>query len=107
MSDVLAAKYALRSIPYQNSFMIDICDLQLIGTRLEENGLVIDLAREYYQQEIVGQSRAQEMLQKCKTASLVGNQIVNLAIAMRMAQSAGIRMISGVPFLMIYKFQNS
>src|SRR5437868_11877097 len=106
MPELVAATYALRSIRYHNSMMIDICDLQLIGTRLEENGLVITLSKEYYQQEIVEQPRAREILKVCSIANLVGEQIVKQALEMRLARAASVRKISGVPFLMIYKFQN-
>lgn len=85
--------------------MIDICDLELIGKSLEQNGLVINLTKEYYQQEIIEQSRAEELLQKCSIANLVGDRIVGHAISMKMAKEVSIRRISGVPFLMIYKFQ--
>jgi uncharacterized protein len=106
MPEFLAATYALRSISYHNSMMIDICDLQLIGTRLEEKGLVITLSKEYYQQEIIEESSAREMLRVCSIASLVGERIVKQALEMRLATAASVRKISGVPFLMIYKFQN-
>jgi hypothetical protein len=85
--------------------MIDICDLDLIGKSLEQDGLVINLTKEYYQQEIIEQSRAEELLQKCSIANLVGDRIVGHAISMKMAKEVSIRRISGVPFLMIYKFQ--
>jgi hypothetical protein len=86
--------------------MIDICDLDLVGTKLEENDLVINLTREYYQQEIIEQQYAQELLQKCNIANLVGTRIVKQAVDMKLAKEASIRKISGVPFLMIYKFQH-
>jgi hypothetical protein len=104
MSNVATTKYALRSTRYQNSIMIDICDLQLIGRRLEEEGLIINLSKEYYQQEIIEQSRARDLLKVCEIANLVGKQIVEQALEMRMAKAASVRMISGIPFLMIYRF---
>jgi hypothetical protein len=36
---------------------------------------------------------------------LVGEKIVRQAIRLRLAKEASIKRISGVPFLMIYKFQ--
>jgi hypothetical protein len=86
--------------------MIDICDLGLIGTTLEQDGLVIKLAPEYYQQEVIELTRAKDLLQKCDIANLVGDRIVGHAISMKMANEVSIRRISGVPFLMIYKFQH-
>lgn len=86
--------------------MIDICDLGLVGTTLEQDGLVVKLAPEYYQQEIIELARAKELLQKCDIANLVGEGIVNHAISMKMAKEASIKKIAGVPFLMIYRFQH-
>ena len=104
MSHPLIPKYALRRARYQNLIMIDICDIQLIGARLEEEGLIINLSKEYYQQEIIEKSRARELLKICGIANLVGKQIVELALEIGMAKKVSVRMISGVPFLMIYKF---
>ena len=84
--------------------MADICDLDLIGTKLEQDGLVINLSREYYQQEVVELGRAMELMQRCDIANLVGDGIVKHAISMKMAKEVSIKRISGVPFLMIYKF---
>ena len=98
--------YAARMTRYQGSVMVDICDLDLIGTKLEQGKLVINLTREYYQQEVIELDRASELLQKCSTANLVGSKIVQKAIEMKLANEASVRKISGVPFLMIYKFQH-
>jgi hypothetical protein len=86
--------------------MVDICDLDLIGSKLEKDGLVINLAKEYYQQQVIEQQYAQELLQKCEIANLVGERIVKQAIDMRLAKEVSIKRIAGVPFLMIYKFQH-
>jgi uncharacterized protein len=85
--------------------MVDICDLELIGRKLEQDGLVINLAPEYYQQEVIEHSVAKELLSKCDIANLVGDRIVRQALDMKLAKEASVRKISGVPFLMIYKFQ--
>jgi hypothetical protein len=86
--------------------MVDICDLDLIGIRLEQDGIIINLTREYYQQEIIEHSYAMELLEKCDIANLVGDRIVRQALEMKLAKEVSIRRISGVPFLMIYKFQH-
>jgi hypothetical protein len=86
--------------------MVAICDLDLIGSKLEQNGLVINLTREYYQQEVIEQPRVQEFLHKCDIANLVGERIVKQALDMKLAKEVSIKRIAGVPFLMIYKFQH-
>jgi hypothetical protein len=86
--------------------MVDICDLDLIGSKLEQNDLVINLTREYYQQQVIELPYAQDLLHKCDIANLVGERIVKQALDMKLAKEASIKRIAGVPFLMIYKFQH-
>ena len=92
-------------MPYQGSIMVNICDLDLVGSKLEQDGLIISLTREFYQQQIIEQPYAQELLRKCEIANLVGEKIVRQAIEMKLAKEVSIKRIAGVPFLMIYKFQ--
>jgi hypothetical protein len=86
--------------------MVDICDLELMDSKLEQDGLVINLAREYYQQHVIEQPHAQELLHKCDIANLVGDRIVRQALDLKLAKEVSIKRIAGVPFLMIYKFQH-
>ncbi len=87
--------------------MVDICDLDLIGTKLQEDGrrLVINLTKEYFQQQVIGTEQAADLLKNCAIANLVGDRIVGQALRMKMAKELSVRRISGVPFLMIFKFQ--
>ena len=86
--------------------MVDICDLDLIGNKLEQNGLVVNLTKEYFQQQVIEDSQAGDLLQRCAIANLVGERIVKQALELKLAKEVSIRRISGVPFLMIYKFQH-
>jgi uncharacterized protein len=85
--------------------MIDICDLELIGSKLEQDGLAIDITESYFKQQVIAQQEAGDLLKKCSIANLVGNKIVGQALSMKMAKEASVKRISGVPFLMIFKFQ--
>ncbi|HEU4984716.1 MAG TPA: DUF424 family protein, partial [Nitrososphaera sp.] len=97
--------YAARTTPYQGSLMVDICDLELIGSKLEQDGLAIDLTEAYFKQQVIAQQEAGELLKKCAIANLVGDKIVGQALSMKLAKEASVKRISGVPFLMIFKFQ--
>jgi hypothetical protein len=97
-------RYAIRITKYQGSLMINICDIELIGTRLEEGELLIDITKEYFQQEIIEAIKAEELLRTCSVANLVGERIVSQAVQLKFAKERSIRRISGVPFLMIFKF---
>jgi hypothetical protein len=98
-------RYALRIMKYQDSTMINMCDVELIGMKIEQGDLVIDISKEYFQQEIIEEFQAERLLRLCSIANLVGERIVKLAIDLRFAKEMSIKRISGVPFLMIFKFQ--
>ena len=95
----------MRATPYHGSAMINICDLELVGEQIEQDSLVIGLSREYFQQEVIGDLTAQKLLLDCTIANLVGKRIVAHAIRLKLAKRASVKIISGVPFLMIYKFR--
>ena len=99
-------EYAIRTTKYQDSLMIDICDIELIGSRLQEGELLIDITKEYFQQEIIEAVEAEELLRTCSIANLVGERIVSQAVQLKLAKERSIRRISGVPFLMIFKFHH-
>ena len=99
-------EYAIRITEYQGSLMINICDIELIGSRLQEGELLIDITKEYFQQEIIEAVQAEELLRTCSIANLVGERIVSQAVQLRLAKERSIRRISGVPFLMIFKFHH-
>ena len=90
---------------FQGTTMVNICDLELIGTHIEQDKFVINLTKEYFQQEIIEDLVAEKLLLDCSIANLVGQRIVGRAIKLKLAKEASIKRISGVPFLMIYKFQ--
>lgn len=87
--------------------MISICDLELVGKTLIDGELVVNLSKEYFQEQIIEENQAPELLKSCTIANLVGTRIVDLAISLRLANQNGVKNISGIPFLMIYKFKLS
>jgi hypothetical protein len=99
--------YGLRIIKYQGSLMINLCDLDLVGSKLCDGGMEIELSKDFFRQEITDSEGASDLLRSCSIANLVGTRIVKQAIDLRLAKENSVRRISGIPFLMIYKFQHS
>lgn len=95
----------MRGMSYQGSKMVNICDLELIGTQIEQDKFAINLTKEFFQQEIIEDIVADKLLLECSIANLAGQRIVSRAIKLKLANEATVKRISGVPFLMIYKFQ--
>ncbi len=86
--------------------MINICDEELIGSKIKEGNLEVDISKDYFHERI-GDEDAIALLRSCSIANLVGKRIVSKALEMRLASPQSVRYIAGVPFLMLFKFIHS
>jgi len=98
-------RFSVRKINYQGSVMVNICDEELMGSKVSEGKLEINIKQDYFGQQMVEEREAAELLRSCSIANLVGERIVGKAVQMKLASNLSVRNISGVPFLMIFKFQ--
>jgi len=99
--------YASRSMYYQGSLMVNLCDLELVGKKLNHNGVAINITKVYWQERIVRSDEAEDLLNKCSIANLAGKSIVEKAIRIRLANPKSVKRFSGIPFLMLFRFTQS
>ncbi|NOJ28889.1 MAG: hypothetical protein DA328_01825 [Nitrososphaeraceae archaeon] len=93
----------MNRVKYSNSTMVNICDIKLRGEKLIENGLVVELNPVFYNDEI-SETDVETILKNSSIINLIGNNIVNKALEMKLARKESVKTIAGVKILMIYKF---
>ncbi len=96
--------YALRKIKYQETQMINICDLNLIGKEINQGDFNISISKDYFYSEEITKEEAIKVLKSSSIINLVGKDIVDLALSLNLAKKNSIKIIENVPFLMIFKF---
>jgi hypothetical protein len=64
------------------------------------------MSRDYFGGQVVDSSQALKMMKESSIINLAGEQAVNIALSNKMAAKEAVRIIQGVPFLMIYKFSH-
>lgn len=96
--------FALRKIKYQETIMINICDIELLGKEINKGDFVIDLSRNYFLEEEIDEHEAIILLKSSSVLNLVGDRIVNLALKLRLAKENSVKVIENIPFLMVYSF---
>lgn len=94
----------MRSITWKDTTSINICDEALIGKTLKEGKLQMQISRDYFGGQIVAPEQALKMMKESSIINLAGEQAVSIAISNNMGAKEAVRLIQGVPFLMIYKF---
>jgi hypothetical protein len=96
--------YALRKIKYQETQMINICDLNLIGKEINQGDFNISISKDYFYSEEITEEDAIKVLKSSSIINLVGKDIVDLALSLNLAKKNSVKTIENIPFLMIFKF---
>ncbi len=100
-------RYAIRTMNYRNSIMVNICDLYLIDKQIRHDNVTINIEKSYWLDKIVDESEIESYLKKSTISNLAGKETVNKAIEMNLAKKSSVKYFSDVPFLMIYRFTQS
>jgi hypothetical protein len=97
---------SVRSLSWKDTTLINICDEDLIGKTLSEGKLKMHISRDYFGGQIVDGTEALKLMMDSSIINLAGEIAVNLAVANRLGSKEAVKLIQGVPFLMIYKFHH-
>jgi hypothetical protein len=100
-------RYAIRTVNYQNSLMVNVCDLYLIDKQINHGEITINMKKNYWMDKIADENEIESYLKKSSISNLAGKDTVNKAIEMNLAKRASVKYFSDVPFLMIYRFMQS
>lgn len=103
----LTSRYALRTIRYQNSLMVNVCDLSLIDKQIQHGDITIDIKKNYWMDKVADESEIESYLKKSSISNLAGKATVEKAIELNLAKKSSVKYFSDVPFLMIYRFRQS
>jgi hypothetical protein len=99
-------KFYIRKMNYQGSLMINICDEELVGKNIESDSLNINITYEFFN-EAVNENEITSLLKKCSIANLIGRRVVDKTLSLGLAKKESIKIVSDIPFLMIFKFQQN
>ena len=95
--------FSARLIRHKDSNMLNICDKELVGKTLNRDNFRLKISEEYYAEKIVEKEEARDLLQKSDNINMVGKVIIDLSINMGIGSRKGVKVIDGVPFLIVFK----
>ena len=99
-------KFYIRKMNYQGSLMINICDEELVGKNIESDSLNIDITNDFFN-EVANENEITSLLKKCSIANLIGRRVVEKTLSVGLAKKESIKIVSDIPFLMIFKFRQN
>ena len=95
-------QFSVKVSDYQKNIMINMCDAELMGKDIVDGELEIHINENYYGKQLVDKSEALSLLKSASIMNLVGNETISLATELGIGSESGVKIISDVPFLIIF-----
>jgi hypothetical protein len=95
-------QFSVRISDYQKNIMVNMCDVKLLGKDVVDGELKIHISEIYYGKQLVDKDKAISLLSSASMLNLVGKETISLAIGLGIGSESGVKIISGVPFLIIF-----
>jgi len=83
--------------------MLNICDSELLGKKIIQDELNMHISKSYYGEKLVEKEEAKSLLKNSSIINMVGKEAVSLSIELGIGSENGIKTISGIPFLIVFK----
>ena len=96
-------QFSVKVSNYQKNSTLNICDAELLGKKIIQDELNMHISESYYGQKLVEKEEAKSLLKNSLIINMVGKEIVSLSIELGIGSETGIKTISGVPFLIVFK----
>ena len=96
-------QFSARVTDYQNNMMLNICDADLLGKNIVDGELNMKISESYYGEKLVEKEEARSLLKQSSIINMVGENTVSLSIELGIGSQNGIKKISNIPFLIVFK----
>ena len=96
-------QFSVKVSNYQKNSTLNICDAELLGKKIIQDELNMHISESYYGQKLVEKEEAKSLLKNSLIINMVGKETVSLSIELGIGSETGIKTISDVPFLIVFK----
>ncbi len=96
-------QFSVRVADYQKNMMLNICDAELLGKNIIQDELKMNISKSYYGEKLIDKEEAKTLLQQSSIINMVGKETISLSVDLGIGSKDGIKLISGIPFLIIFK----
>ncbi len=96
-------QFSVRVTDYQKNIMLNICDADLLGKNIVQDELNMNISKSYYGEKLVETEEAATLLKKSAIINMVGKETVSLSVKLGIGSETGIKTISNIPFLIVFK----
>lgn len=95
-------QFAVKVSDYQKKKMLNICDADLLGKKITQGDLTMNISESYYGDRFVEEEEAETLLKNSSIINMAGPETISLSVKLGVGSENGIKKVSGVPFLIIF-----
>ena len=95
-------QFSVRTTNYQKQSMLNICDAELLGKKIIEGELTMHISENYYGERFVEKDEAEFLLNNSSIINMAGKETVSLALKLGIGSENAVKIVSDVPFLIIF-----
>ncbi len=96
-------QFSVRVLNHQKNQMLNICDPNLVGKKLNQKNLKLDISKSHYAEKLVEKEEAENLLKNSSIINMVGKETISLSTSLGIGSEKGIKEINGIPFLIVFK----
>ena len=96
-------QFSAKITSYQKNQMLNICDIDLLGKNIVQDQLNMNISKSYYGEKIIEYEEAKNLLKNSSIINMVGKNTVSLSLELGVGSENGVKIIGGVPFLIVFK----
>ena len=94
---------AYAKVHYQGSHRIlAACDKEVMGRRLNKNGNIITIGKEFYGEDTVTENGLKIMAMGVESINLLGSVVVDIFISDGLLDRSSVILVDGIPHAQIY-----
>ena len=96
-------QFSVKVSNYQKNSTLNICDAELLGKNIVQDELKMHISESYYGEKLVEKEEAKSLLKNYLIINMVGKETISLSRELGIGSETGIKTISDVPFLIVFK----
>ena len=96
-------QYSVKISDLQKNPTLNICDIDLLGKKIVQDKLNMNISKSYYGEKIVEHEEAKNLLKTSSIINMVGKNTVSLSLELGVGSENGVKTIGGIPFLIVFR----
>ena len=94
--------FSVKVTDYEKKIMLNICDANLLGKKIVQGELIMNISEPYYGDRFVEQDEAETLLKRSSIINMAGKETTELSIKLGVGSKNAVKLISDIPFLIVF-----